>query len=236
MINGKSFLKKYPKLGEVFFNKKRSIRRISIKIDNSGKVTVNIPFFIAFELAEQFLLSKQDIILKKKLELITRSKQRVISSAKTRFHELKLIPSSSYNVIKNGNTIELHYPMELPIESKEVQTKATSIFEEILRAEAKIILPKRIAEIASDNGFKYNKITIRNTKSRWGSCSSTNNISLSLHLLKLPDHLVDYIILHELCHTVEKNHKLGFWNLLNNKCDGRAKALAKEVKQYTANL
>lgn len=236
MIVGKPFTKKYPQLGEVFFNRKRGIKRLSIRIDGTGKISVNIPFFATFSLAEQFLLAKQDIIVKKKQELQVRSKLKIISETKTRFHELKLVPDLNYNVIKNGYLIELHYPSELPIESSEVQTKATGILEEILRAEAKVILPKRIAEIANNNGFKYNKLTIRNTKSRWGSCSTTNNISLSLHLLKLPDHLVDYIILHELCHTVEKNHKLGFWNLLNSKCDGRAKGLAKEVKQYASTI
>jgi Predicted metal-dependent hydrolase len=51
--------------------------------------------------------------------------------------------------------------------------------------------------------------------------------------MNLPDHLIDYVILHELCHTIEKNHGAGFWKLLDKVSGGRAKAFAKEMKNYS---
>ena len=96
---------------------------------------------------------------------------------------------------------------------------------------AKIYLIRRLEEIAQDNGFIYNKATIRNQKTRWGSCSGKNNLSLNIQLINLPHELIDYVIFHELVHTKVKNHSLVFWKKLDEFV-GNAKSLNKELKQY----
>ena len=100
---------------------------------------------------------------------------------------------------------------------------------EALRKEAKKILPQRLEELAKKHGFKYNKVAIRNAKTRWGSCSYRNNINLNLHLARLDGDLIDYVILHELCHTVEKNHGAKFWALLHKHMPN-ATELRKKLK------
>ncbi|MDH3393585.1 MAG: M48 family metallopeptidase, partial [Desulfobulbaceae bacterium] len=65
---------------------------------------------------------------------------------------------------------------------------------------AHTILPLRLAELAARHDFTYARVTIRNQKSRWGSCSASNNISLNMKLMALPDELRDYVLLHELLH------------------------------------
>ena len=82
------------------------------------------------------------------------------------------------------------------------------------RNEAKLHLLNRLDELASMHGFTYNKATIRNQKTRWGSCSRKNNISLNMQLMRLPSKLSDYVILHELVHTIVKNHSPLFWSTL----------------------
>jgi predicted metal-dependent hydrolase len=82
------------------------------------------------------------------------------------------------------------------------------------RKEAKKILPKRLQELAQKHGFSYKRLAVRNARTRWGSCSHANNINLNMHLIKLDNDLIDYVILHELCHTIEKNHSQRFWVLL----------------------
>ena len=103
---------------------------------------------------------------------------------------------------------------------------------EQMRREAKATLPRRVAELAHLYGFTYTNLTIRDSKTRWGSCSSRNTISLSLYLMQVPEHLQDYVILHELCHTVHHDHSSHFWALMDTVTDGKAHALRKELHRY----
>ena len=103
---------------------------------------------------------------------------------------------------------------------------------EQLRAEAKRTLPCRVEELASRHGLRYGKVTIRATRSKWGSCTAKGNLSLSLFMMTLPEHLRDYIILHELAHTVHHNHSPRFHALVDIMTDGREKELARELRQY----
>jgi len=113
------------------------------------------------------------------------------------------------------------------------QNKRTLLPQEVeaLRKKAKAELLPRLAQLAQQYHFSYNQSFIKNNKSNWGSCSAVNNINLNLKLILLPEHLRDYVILHELCHTRIKNHGPRFWMLLNSITDGKAKMYAKELKQ-----
>ena len=104
---------------------------------------------------------------------------------------------------------------------------------ERLRAEAKAYLPARTEELARLFGLRYGKVTIRATRSKWGSCTAQNNISLSLFLMTLPPHLRDYVIVHELCHTVHHNHSAEFHALVDKLLGGKEKVLAKELRGYS---
>ncbi len=105
---------------------------------------------------------------------------------------------------------------------------------EQLRAEAKRILPARTAQLAAQFGFKYQQLTIRATRSKWGCCTGENNLSLSLFLMTLPEHLRDFVILHELCHTVHHNHSAEFHALLNTCTNGQERELHKELRTHKA--
>ncbi len=102
-------------------------------------------------------------------------------------------------------------------------------------AEKKCCLIKRVAELAKQHAFRYNKILIRNQRTLWGSCSLRNNISLNIKLAQLSGRLSDYVILHELIHTRIKNHSRDFWAELS-RLTGDAKALSAEVKSYHLGL
>ena len=108
-------------------------------------------------------------------------------------------------------------------------------FESINKAAARRKLIHRLEELAEWHGFDYNKVFIRNQRTRWGSCSTSNNINLNIKLVLLPDELIDYVILHELLHTRIKNHSREFWAELD-RLVGRAKKFAKQLKEYGLGL
>ncbi|MEK7179862.1 MAG: M48 family metallopeptidase [Patescibacteria group bacterium] len=80
--------------------------------------------------------------------------------------------------------------------------------------EALILVQSRIKHFNTIYDFKFNKVTIKNQKSRWGSCSKKGNINFNYKIALLPQELADYIIVHELCHLGEFNHSRKFWNLV----------------------
>jgi len=85
---------------------------------------------------------------------------------------------------------------------------------------------KRISELT---GLKYSSAHIRNNTSRWGSCSANKRISLNCKLLFLPAHLVEHILIHELCHTVHMNHSAAFWDLVT-RFSPECSLLRKQMK------
>jgi len=109
------------------------------------------------------------------------------------------------------------------------------LFSTINKEEAKKVITRRTQELARQFGFSYKRITIRSQKTRWGSCSRDNKISLNLKLVKLPDQLRDYVILHELVHTRVKSHGVNFWALLNSVIE-KAKLLDKQLGKYQLDL
>ncbi len=106
---------------------------------------------------------------------------------------------------------------------------------DIDKDKAKEKLVNRLNELAEKHGFTYNKIFIRNQRTRLGSCSSKNNINLNMKLVQLPDELIDYVILHELVHLKIMNHSKDFWTELD-KFVGDAKALRSKLKRYQLGL
>ena len=88
--------------------------------------------------------------------------------------------------------------------------------EKWFRAVAKEYLTRRLEELAKKLGFRYNKIFIRNQRKKWGNCSKEKNISLNWRLIKAPMFVSDYLIVHELVHTLVMNHTNKFWTLLKS--------------------
>ena len=110
------------------------------------------------------------------------------------------------------------------------------VIEEALRRNAKIILPPRLYMLSEKHRLPYESVQINSSRGRWGSCSSRKKINLSYFLVLLPKHLIDYVLLHELCHTCEMNHGDRFWNLLNGLTDGKALELREELKRYKTEI
>ncbi len=221
-------------VGEVTFTINERSRRIRLSLKSDGEVVVSMPSTVAVRDAIRFVESKIDWILMQKTKIQARSTLFAPeSSFKTRFHKLAITKGNTdkvYNRVGNG-VIQIFIPERVNHEQPKVQEFIKNTLVDVMRWEAKIYLPKRLKELADKHGFRYENVSIKNASTRWGSCSSANNINLNLHLMRVPEHLIDYVLLHELAHTVVKNHGEKFWLLLEH-CYPNARKADKEMKNY----
>ncbi|MBN1153629.1 M48 family metallopeptidase [candidate division KSB1 bacterium] len=124
--------------------------------------------------------------------------------------------------IKRNRALRKRFDSEIHIQRFKMSPKSD---------QAKKIIMERVAQLACSNGFFIKRVSVRNQKSRWGSCSSKNNINLNINLIQLPDHLMDYVIFHELVHTHVRNHGPNFWKELN-KYVNEGKKIDTELRRY----
>lgn len=115
-----------------------------------------------------------------------------------------------------------------PLSPEEERTRL-----EALRRAAKADLPPRVERLSAATGLRCTGLTIRSSRTKWGSCTGANRISLSLFLMLLPEHLRDYVIVHELCHTVHHDHSARFHALVDRLTGGRERALQRELRGYS---
>jgi len=225
-------------IGEVTIEKSSRSKQLRLSLRPFKGIKVTIPMRSSFADGERFVYQKIDW-LKQNLSKIQKTENQVSvydtnTVFKTRFHQLEIKPETIENIkIRVGDgKISIFYPRTIDVKDERVQKAVKNGIEAALRIEARHILPHQVKQLAEKHGFTYNKVGITSAKTRWGSCSSNNSINLTLHLMRLPNHLIDYVILHELCHTKVKNHGTDFWALLD-QVSGNAKRLSKEMKNYS---
>lgn len=219
------------RIGNVTFSRNRRSKNIKISVKADKTVLVSYPYFVSTREVAAFV---------EKNETWIKHQQQKFDSQKSNIEDGMVIPTKQHSIhIKSGEKNKIEKAgKQLHLYLKDFNSPDSKLFTEhvvtqVYRYEAKTILPPRIAELAEKYGFQFNKITIRDNRRNWGSCSSKNNISLNLQMMKLPDELIDYILLHELVHTKIKNHGEEFWKMLNLITGNRARELAKQVKKFS---
>ena len=125
---------------------------------------------------------------------------------------------------------------EFPLVVQKGEKSVEDAIWRILMDEGRKYLPSRVYEMAAIHKFEISGVKIRKMKTRWGSCTAKNSINLNSWLMMLPDHLADYVILHELTHTNHRDHSRKFWEALDRITKGSSKALRKELKTHRIML
>ncbi len=224
----------FAQIGTVTFRKNRRSKNIKISVKPDKSVHVSFPIYVSSRAVAAFVVENEQWILLQQQKFEARkSFINEGTTLQTKLYSVVFVRGEKNAVIRNGN--------EITVKVSDFRNESSQLFIEntltaIYHFEAKKMLPPRLKELAEQFHFSYNKVTIRNNKRNWGSCSSKNNISLNLQMMKLPNELINYILLHELVHTEIKNHGPKFWEKMNELTDDRARELAKEIKRYSTYL
>lgn len=219
--------------GKITIRRSPKSTQLHLRVAPDGSLKVSIPMLAPLFLVKNMIKNSRNQI------------REIVSKAKPDY-DLKngTVIGKSHNLIiqenyQNNNSVTLHgqqiiikitdkNSLKDPIFSKQIRETIIKA----LRIEAKSYLPKRLAFLANKYNFKYQKTRFSHSSSRWGSCSSNGTISLNIALMKLPFELIDYVIIHELSHTVEMNHSPDFWNVVETY-DPNYKIHRKKLKQYS---
>ncbi len=218
------------------YKRNKRAKYLRIKILKNQTVEVVVPPFTRLQEAEKFVQDNLKFIKQK----IAEQPNIVFNKGlyQTKYHRIS-ISKNRYEKSEtelNGSYIDIKTNPALGIEHSQNQEYIQYVFTETLRFEAKKYIPKRVLELSKKHGLSFQNIKINSAKTRWGSCSSSDNLNFSCFLMMLPYHLIDYVILHELSHTIHKNHSRDFYTLLNRLSEGNHDAFNQELKQYTVTL
>lgn len=223
-------------LGNIIFNKNVRARAITARVKD-GKLYISYPS----HLKRSYVLTALETLRPRLRDMISKAPKKIVFAPDIHFSTLSFTLeisqnslSNYYSRLKNG-ILYITYPLGVNYEDEDAQNIFRSIIEKSMRIEANRIFPTKIKAFADKCGFEVSGVKINKSCTRWGSCSSRKSINLSLYCMLLPEYLADFVILHELCHTVEMNHGDQFWALLDKVSSGKAKALTKELKQYKIN-
>lgn len=171
-------------------------RSIAVQIGAGGKMTVRSPYLVTKGMVDGFLREKQDWIYKHYTEAVKKAAEAGIGFGDSRFGD------RNCGGFDNG---DLHSPIgakEDPALVNKHKKYARKIFE------------ARVAYFHQFTGGDYTSITIRDQKTRWGSCSGRGTLSFNWRLILAPPEILDYVVVHELCHLTHMNHSKEFWGLV----------------------
>lgn len=173
---------------------------------------------------------------------------RIKPPAPVVFHEEDVISSLTFEArlvrdhylknirltLKEGE-LRIFVPEKMDLSRDEGQQAIRDAINGALRLEARRVLPAKTSFFARQHGITYRSVKIGSSRGRWGSCSTHKDINFSLFLMLLPERLIDYVVLHELAHTVEMNHSPRFWQLLEKMCGCDTEKLRRETKKFESD-
>jgi predicted metal-dependent hydrolase len=197
----------------------RRVRYVRLQIKPFGGLEVVIPpRFPRHQVPG--LVAKHAAWARRQLARQSRLRQSVCLPA----HLTLAFDNSSTPVIYTADPLQVNFDMFAELAAEKIVIDADDQRERIhglrrwVRRRAWESLPALLGKISTRTGLEFNKLSIRSQKTRWGSCSNRGNISLNDQLLFMPVKTVEYLMIHELCHTRHLNHSTAFWSLVEHHC------------------
>ncbi len=216
-------------LGQVILAKRRGSKHIRLSVNARGDVRINVPYWLPYEAGIQFALSRREWLDNQRRQ---QPKLQINHGSRIgKAHQLEFVESKALRSTIKNNVIRVGLPTASHHLDLDVQKAAMRASEKALKIEAEKLLPQRLKTLALAHDLHYSSVKIKKMHSRWGSCSNKAEITLSYYLIQLPWHLIDYVIMHELSHTVYLDHQPKFWQTLERFLPN-VKQLRKEIKNY----
>lgn len=222
--------------GKVVVRRSKLSKQVRLRVAPDGSLRASLPYYAPMFLIKR-LLSTNRSEIRKLIENSTPKVEYQHGMIIGKSHQLSVTPkvSGETQVVKRGLTIEVYLHENDSLGDAHVINKLRPEIIKALRLEAKSYLPKRLDYIAQKHGFNYSNIRFSHSGGRWGSCNSNGTISLNIALMKLPFELIDYVIIHELSHTIEMNHSQDFWDLVK-KYNPEYKMNRKILKNHSPSI
>lgn len=178
-----------------------------INISNEGNVELVLPKFCSVAQGKAFIKSKHEWI-SKTLNKIPKPEYSFLGKSIT----------INYKVKQTENRVDIEFSNNHLVfsGSAENKNKIDEIYIKWLKLQAKDYIPRRTADIALKYGLCFNRVSIKNQKTKWGSCSSKKNLNFNCKLMKYSLKTIDAIIVHELCHLKELNHSPKYWEMVKS--------------------
>jgi len=223
-----------PEIGAVTLYKRHNSRSLRLSITASGEVHVSMPPWVPYKSGAVFAASKAAWIESMRGQHSTLLKDgQPIGKAHHLYFNHTTGPRVTTRV--QAQEIRVGLPKNIEPESPEAQRAARAASVRALREEGEQLLPQRLRNLAAQGGYTFKSVSIKQLKSRWGSCSSNKDIALNLYLMQLPWQLIDYVLWHELTHTKIMRHGPPFWAELETHVP-HARSLSKEIHTYQPTL
>lgn len=210
--------------------KRKSSRNLRLSVAPDGEVRVSIPAWAPYRVGVEFARSRQAWIRAQARSPHLLADGQAIGKA----HHVSFIAVAGVSKASSrlsGGTIVLRYPAESHPHSADVQRVASAAGVRALRLQAEQLLPQRLATLAAQHDFDYAGVSIKRLKGRWGSCDQRRQIVLNLFLMQLPWELIDYVLLHELTHTLILRHGTDFWRAMDKVLPDN-KQLRKQLRAH----
>ena len=219
------------KLGVIFLNRRANSRGFTFRSMSDG-IYVTMPARASRSEFDAALANVRDRLENKRTE----TGMRQIDFDYTilaPFFKFSLHPCSGSRITARSadGSLEVHCPESTDFTDDTLQQWLRKVIVEAVRRNAQRVLPPRLEALAQKHGFRYQSVKVNSTLSSWGCCTGTNHIRLSWRLMLLPVHLMDYVLLHELCHTVHKSHDAVFWGALDVLVGTHARTLQSELSR-----
>lgn len=197
--------------GKITIRRSARASQVRLRVGPDGTLRASLPLYAPTFLIKRLIKSSRQELR----DLMEQSAPAVTYEDGMRIgksHTLHVRPNTQTIIAKrSGQSITVSFPPRLTLNSPEVVRALRDTIQVALRVEAKSYLPKRLAFLAKQLGFSYKTVRFSHASGRWGSCNSEKVISLNIALMKLPFELIDYVLIHELAHTVHLNHSEAFW-------------------------